>query len=55
MWQLIKHSLDQGEDKTKWTLNFSNVTEQDIRKCTADATDSSDAQRMGRAREQTQG
>ncbi|KAK1923196.1 putative cytochrome-b5 reductase [Papiliotrema laurentii] len=30
MWQLIKHSLDQPEDKTKWTLIFSNVSEQDI-------------------------
>lgn len=31
MWQLITHSLSIPEDKTKWTLIFSNVTEQDIR------------------------
>ncbi|MPW72291.1 hypothetical protein CPI04_02480, partial [Moraxella catarrhalis] len=30
MWQLINHSLTLPEDKTKWTLLFSNVTEQDI-------------------------
>lgn len=33
MWQLIKHSLDQPEDKTKWTLICSNVTDKDI--CTS--------------------
>lgn len=31
MWQLITHSLELPEDKTKWTLVFSNVTEKDIR------------------------
>jgi len=30
MWQLITHSLDLPEDKTKWTLVFSNVTDKDI-------------------------
>ncbi|WVO14749.1 hypothetical protein L204_102387 [Cryptococcus depauperatus] len=30
MWQLITHSLSLPEDKTKWTLIFSNVTESDI-------------------------
>jgi len=37
MWQLIKHSLDQPEDKTKWTLIFSNVTDKDI--CTRAGVD----------------
>jgi NAD(P)H-flavin reductase len=31
MYQLITHSLSLPEDKTKWTLVFSNVTEADIR------------------------
>ncbi|KAK8861204.1 hypothetical protein IAR55_002023 [Kwoniella newhampshirensis] len=30
MYQLISHSLSIPEDKTKWTLMFSNVTEKDI-------------------------
>lgn len=30
MWQLITHSLSLPGDKTKWTLVFSNVTEDDI-------------------------
>ncbi|WRT65297.1 uncharacterized protein IL334_002240 [Kwoniella shivajii] len=30
MYQLISHSLNIPEDKTKWTLVFSNVTEKDI-------------------------
>ncbi|WWD16906.1 hypothetical protein CI109_101338 [Kwoniella shandongensis] len=30
MYQLITHSLNIPEDKTKWTLLFSNVTEKDI-------------------------
>ncbi|KAK4684299.1 cytochrome-b5 reductase, partial [Tremellales sp. Uapishka_1] len=30
MYQLISHSLGLSEDKTKWTLIFSNVTEKDI-------------------------
>jgi NAD(P)H-flavin reductase len=30
MYQLITHSLSLPQDKTKWTLIFSNVTEQDI-------------------------
>ncbi|KAI9637013.1 putative cytochrome-b5 reductase [Dioszegia hungarica] len=30
MYQLITHSLSLPEDKTKWTLVFSNVTEADI-------------------------
>jgi NAD(P)H-flavin reductase len=30
MYQLIAHSLTLPDDKTKWTLLFSNVTEQDI-------------------------
>jgi NAD(P)H-flavin reductase len=33
MYQLISYSLSLPEDKTKWTLVFSNVTEQDIRTC----------------------
>jgi NAD(P)H-flavin reductase len=35
MWQLITHSLDLPEDKTKWTLVFSNVTDKDICKCSS--------------------
>lgn len=31
MYQLISYSLSLPDDKTKWTLLFSNVTEQDIR------------------------
>ena len=31
MWQLINASLQIPEDKTKWTLVFSNVSEKDIR------------------------
>jgi NAD(P)H-flavin reductase len=49
MWQLITHSLDLSEDKTKWTLVFSNVTDKDI--CTFSSVikaDFSVAQRMGR-------
>ena len=30
MWQLISYSLSLPEDKTKWTLVFSNVSEKDI-------------------------
>lgn len=30
MYQLISHSLRMKEDKTKWTLVFSNVSEDDI-------------------------
>ncbi len=30
MYQLISHSLGIKDDKTKWTLVFSNVTEDDI-------------------------
>lgn len=30
MWQLINHSLSIPEDKTKWTLIYSNVSEADI-------------------------
>ncbi|WVQ77426.1 hypothetical protein IAR50_007112 [Cryptococcus sp. DSM 104548] len=30
MWQLITHSLSLPEDKTKWTLIYSNVSEADI-------------------------
>ncbi|WVQ94659.1 hypothetical protein IAU59_001739 [Kwoniella sp. CBS 9459] len=30
MYQLISHSLTLPDDKTKWTLVFSNVTEKDI-------------------------
>jgi len=49
MWQLITHSLDLPEDKTKWTLVFSNVTDKDICKLSSVIrTDSSVAQRMGR-------
>lgn len=33
MYQLISHSLDLKDDKTKWTLVFSNVTEDDICEC----------------------
>lgn len=52
MWQLITHSLDLPEDKTKWTLVFSNVTDKDICKFLVgdlrmDANLSSVAQRMG--------
>ena len=35
MWQLISHSLSVPEDKTKWTLIFSNVSEKDIRESDA--------------------
>jgi NAD(P)H-flavin reductase len=31
MYQMITHSLDIPDDKTKWTLVFSNVTDKDIR------------------------
>ncbi|KAJ9109257.1 hypothetical protein QFC21_000586 [Naganishia friedmannii] len=30
MYQMITHSLELPEDKTKWTLMFANVTEKDI-------------------------
>lgn len=30
MWQLINRSLSIPEDKTKWTLIYSNVSEADI-------------------------
>jgi hypothetical protein len=30
MYQLISHALTIPNDATKWTLVFSNVTEQDI-------------------------
>ncbi|RSH87002.1 NADH-cytochrome b5 reductase [Saitozyma podzolica] len=30
MYQMITHSLDIPDDKTKWTLVFSNVTDKDI-------------------------
>ena len=33
MFQLISHSLSIPEDKTKWTLIFSNVSENDICRC----------------------
>jgi NAD(P)H-flavin reductase len=49
MWQLITHSLDLPEDKTKWTLVFSNVTDKDI--CEYNwriLADPSVAQRVGR-------
>ena len=32
MYQLISHALTIPDDKTTWTLIFSNVTEQDIRR-----------------------
>ena len=30
MYQLISHALANPDDKTKWTLVFSNVSENDI-------------------------
>jgi len=30
MWQMIRHCLNKADDKTKWTLLFSNVSEKDI-------------------------
>lgn len=42
MWQLITHSLDLPEDKTKWTLVFSNVTDKDI--CESSTLTSTDPQ-----------
>ena len=35
MHQLIRAALAVPDDNTKWTLIFSNVTEQDIRESTA--------------------
>jgi NAD(P)H-flavin reductase len=32
MWQLINYSLSLPDDRTKWTLVFSNVSDKDIRR-----------------------
>lgn len=38
IYQLISHSLGMPEDKTKWTLVFSNVTDDDICKSSRTAS-----------------
>jgi NAD(P)H-flavin reductase len=30
MYQMIRYSLNKAEDKTRWTLIYSNVSEKDI-------------------------